>query len=109
MVDRTLCLKGPPPTLRLARHPRGEALQETANGKSRREAWEGLVQGLPALYLLLHLLHLVANLPSHRARLPHLGEQGCHLVTAQEAGGTAPQLMQEASLHRTWATKGSSS
>lgn len=62
--------------------------------------------GSPAVHLLLQLLHLVANLPGHRARLPHLGEQGCHLVTAQEAGSAAPQLMQEASLHRTWATEG---
>lgn len=61
---------------------------------------EGLVQGSPALYLLLQLLYFVANLLSHYARLPHLGEQGCHLVTAQEASSTASQLMQEASLHR---------
>lgn len=66
----------------------------------------GPAQGSPALHLLLQLLHLVANLRGHRARLPHLGEQGCHLVTAQKAGSTAPQLMQEASLHRTWATEG---
>lgn len=48
----------------------------------------------------------MANLPGHWARLPHLGEQGCHLVTAQEASSAAPQLMQEANLHRTWATEG---
>lgn len=76
--------------------------------KSRRGWWVGLAQGSPALYLLLQLLYLVANLPSHWARLPHLGEQGCHLVTAQETSGTALQLMQEASLHHTWATKGTS-
>lgn len=53
----------------------------------------GLAQGSPALYLLLQLLYLVANLPSHWASLSHLGEEGCHLVTAQKTGGTASQLM----------------
>lgn len=74
--------------------------------RARGRGGAGPAQGSPALHLLLQLLHLVANLPGHWARLPHLGEQGCHLVTAQEAGSAAPQLMQEASLHRTWATEG---
>lgn len=78
------------------------------SGKNRRKGWDGLAQGSPALYLLLQLLDLLANLHSHWACLPHLGEQGCHLVTAQEASGTASQLMQEASFHRTCATKGTS-
>lgn len=54
---------------------------------------------LPALCLLLQLLHLVANVSSHGACLPHLGEQGCHLVTSQKASSTASQLMQETGLH----------
>lgn len=49
----------------------------------------GRARASPALHLLLQLLHLVANLSSHGARLPHFGEQSCHLVAAQEASGTA--------------------
>lgn len=101
--EEGLEMKGPPPSSPLVWPLTREAL---GNGPSRREGRGGAGPGSPALHLLLQLLHLVANLPGHRARLPHLGEQGCHLVTAQEAGSAAPQLMQEASLHRTWATEG---
>lgn len=77
------------------------------SSKYQTETAEGRAQGSPAVYLLLQLLDLLANLPNHWARLPHLSEQGCHLVTAQEPSGTAPQLMQKASLHCPWATENS--
>lgn len=86
--------KGQPPLsgwpLEARKPPFRQAVRKTVNARDRVERMlGGAGSASPALCLLLQLLHLVANLSSHGACLSHFGEQGCHLVTAQETSGTA--------------------
>lgn len=74
----------------------------------RRFLWEEAVCRvwlLLCLEDLLQLLGLLTQLLGWGEALPHLGEESCHLVAAQETRSPPFQSMQNACLHRSWVQK----